>query len=305
MTVTPKDVLASMLDHGADVTTYRGWDRSGANPDLCRGVLLHHTATPSSAFANNPAPTLGWCVSAYDKPVANMLIGKEPGSTYLLAAMNGAAYHCGQGGPWDWAGIPAGNRPDMLWGIEIDDPGLDLTLTDYQVENATKVVAALWQVFGWTDPRSISTHKCWTDLCHGHADRPGANLGRKNDTIDGAWREFPGNPHPIPYNAPFWRDLVDGELGRVAYWDGTIPSRAAAMKVHPTKGENPGGRNRAAWRLRARLVDLGYASADHIDNEPPSTYPRAAMKRFREAQGWNGDGLSERAQKRLFGKAKP
>ena len=306
---TPDQVLAAMLDHGADVTTYKGWNKTGGAVPT-RGVLLHHTAS-SSASPSNPAPTLGWCVSAYNKPVANMLVGKTPGHTYLFAALTGngdaGAYHCGNGGPIPWADIPVGNRPDLLWGIEIDDPGVKVgTLTDYQIDNTVKVVAGLWDVFGWTDERAIMTHKCWTDGCHGeNPDGPSPYVGRKNDTIDGAWGAWPGNPNPEPYNAPYWRELVDGELGRVSYWDGTIPSRSAAMKVHPEKGENPGGRNKAAWRLRARLVDLGYASADNIDDKPPSTYPKSAMKKFREAQGWDGDGLSEKAQKRIFGEVKP
>ena len=87
MIPTPQAVLAAMLDYGADVTTYKGWDKTGGAV-ATRGVLLHHTAT-SSASESNPAPTLGWFVSAYDKPVANMLIGKTPGHTYLLAALTG------------------------------------------------------------------------------------------------------------------------------------------------------------------------------------------------------------------------
>ena len=306
---TPDEVLAAMLDHGADVNTYKGWNKTGGAVPT-RGVLLHHTAS-STASLSNPAPTLGWCVSAYDKPVANMLIGKKPGHTYLLAALTGSgsagAYHCGNGGPWEWAGIPQGNRPDLLWGIEIDDPGVGFTLTDYQVDNAAKVVAGLWDVFGWTDERAIGTHKCWTDLCHQGASKPGAYLGRKNDTIDGAWKEFPGSNEPSKYNAPFWRELVAAQLGgnTSQNWDGTIPSREAVMKVHPDKGEKPGGKNKAAWRLRARLVDLGYADKKNFTDEPPSTYPKSAMKKFREAQGWEGDGFSEKAQKRLFGEVKP
>ena len=179
------------------------------------------------------------------------------------------------------------------------------TLTDYQIENTVKVVAGLWEVFGWTDERAILTHKCWVDGCHGeNPDGPSPYKGRKGDTIENPWGAWPGNPDPEPYNAPWWRDLVDAELHDVARWDGTIPRRSAVMKVHP-KGEKPGGRNKAAWRLRARLVDLGYASPDHFDPTPPSTYPRAAMKRFREAQGWDGDGYSARAAKRIFGKDKP
>ena len=309
MIPTPQAVLAAMLDYGADVTTYKGWDKTGGAV-ATRGVLLHHTAT-ASASISNPAPTLGWAVSAYDKPVANMLIGKTPGHTYLLAALTGngtaGAYHCGQGGPVPWAGIPQGNRPDLLWGIEIDDPGVKNTLTDYQVDNAAKVVAALMDVFGWSDERAIMTHKCWTDGCHGaNPDGPSPNLGRKNDTHDGPWGSWPGDNHPAPYNAPFWRELVAETMQDTGLWDGTIPLRESVNKVHPVTGDVPGGRNKAAWRLRARLTDLGYANADNWKTgEKKSHYPQTAMRRFREAQGWEGDGYSAQAEKRIFGKATP
>lgn len=302
---TAAEVLAAMKDHGTDVSPYRGWDRAGSS-NTCAAVLIHHTST-SSASISNPAPSLGWAVTAYDKPCANALVGKVPGSTYLLAALNGAAYHCGQGGPWPWAGIPEGNRPDLLWGIEIDDPGVKVgTFTDYQIENTTRMVAALWEVFGWTDPRSIATHKCWTDGCHGGNTRPSPNLGRKNDTIDGAWREWPGSDTPAPYNAPWWRERVLERLSTgPALWDGTIPSRSAVMRVHPEKGDRPGDANLAAWRVKARLADLGYVDPGKVPASKRAPYPVAGLKAYREAQGWPGDGFSERVQARLFGKVKP
>lgn len=305
MSNMPSELLASMKDHGVDVRTYRGWDSYGDWWSGCRGVLVHHTATPTASISN-PAPTLGWCVSAYDKPVANMLVGKVPGHTYLLGA--GPAYHCGNGGPWTHAGIPQGNRPDMLFGIEIDDPGAygKNTLTDYQVDNTARIVAALWDYFKWPDENRIGTHKCWTDLCHIGAPNPGVYLGRKNDTHDGAWRQFPGDSKPAPYNAPFWREkareILDG--GR-DLWDGTVPSREGVMRVHSEKGEKPGGENKAAWRLKARLADLGYVEADKVPDKKLAKYPASGMARFRAAQGWDGDGYSKVAQKRLFGVDKP
>ena len=309
MIPTPQAVLAAMLDYGADVTTYKGWDKTGGAV-ATRGVLLHHTAT-SSASESNPAPTLGWCVSAYDKPVANMLIGKTPGHTYLLAALTGngtaGAYHCGNGGPVPWANIPQGNRPDLLWGIEIDDPGTKATLTDYQVDNGAKVVAALMDVFGWADERAIMTHKCWTDGCHGANTQASPNLGRKNDTLDGPWGSWPGDSKPAPYNAPFWREKVQEVMsgGEQLLWDGTVPSREAVMNVHPDSTKNPGGENKGAWRLRARLADFGYVEPEKVQERKSAKYPTSGMTRFRAAQGWDGDGYSKKAQKRLFGCDKP
>lgn len=296
-----KGLLAAMKDHGADVQTYRGWDTYGWW-SRCEAVLIHHTAT-ASASTSNPVPSLGWLVSAYDKPAANMLVGKNPGTTYLCAA--GPSYHCGQGGPWKWANIPGGNYPQYLFGIELDDPGVKVgSLTDYQVDNTARIVAGLWDYFGWTDPRSVSTHKCWTDGCHGHSPTPLPNRGRKNDTIDGAWGEHPGSDRPALYNAPWWRELVMEQLsggGKPATWDGTIPSRAAARKAFHDQDV----RNKAAWRLACRLYDLGYRGkpANELGQQK---YPLEAVRRFRDAQGWNvGEGQpTENLWRRVFGKDK-
>jgi len=294
-------LLAAFKDHGVDVKTVNGWDNYGWWNNRCRGVLLHHTAT-ASASVTNPAPTLSWCLNAYDKPVANMLVGKTPGHTYLLAS--GPAYHCGQGGPWDFAGIPAGNRPDMLFGVEIDDPGAygKNTLTDYQVANSGKISAALYDFFGWTDERSIGTHKCWTDLCHTGASKPGKNLGRKNDTHDGQWREFPGSNIAQPYNAPYWRALADRYRHEDSgTWDGTIPFRSTAKAA-----QDQGTANKAAWRLACRLYDLGYKNKPAAKNGK-QTYPTSSVKAFRVAQGWPaGQGAPSRAAwRRIFGADKP
>ena len=299
---TPAEVAAALKDYGTDFQTYKGWDRAGSSND-CKGVLLHHTAT-SSASLDNPAPTLGWCVSAYDKPVANALIGKKAGYTYLFAAMNGAAYHCGEGGPWPWAGIPQGNRPDLLWGIEIDDPGVKATLTDYQVDNAAKMVAGLWDVFGWTDDRSIGTHKCWTDGCHGENTTASPNLGRKNDTLDGPWGSWPGSNKPEPFNAPFWREKVAAELSGGAaaqWWDGTIPTRSAATVALEDEKSN-----QAAYRLACRLFDLGYKPKEPRA-EFSQQYPLNSMQAAQEAWGWsnNHGHPSEKTWRHLFGVDKP
>ena len=308
MTNDAHGLLAAFKDHGVDINPVSGyWDKFGWwQPGNPRGVLVHHTATASASEAN-PSPTLYWLLRAYNKPAANILVGKVPGHTFLASA--GPAYHCGNGGPWPWAGIPAGNRPDMLFGIEIDDPGVShSSINEYQVTNTARICAALWEFFGWSDERAIATHACWVSGCHGEkTDGPGPYAGRKNDTLDvPRFGDWPGSPDPTPYNAPWWRERVAEALGEGSqHWDGTVPGRAAVMRVHPEKGDKPGGRNKAAWRLRSRLVDLGYANEDHLDDKPPSTYPVAAMRRFREAQGWDGDGFSKAAQKRIFGTDKP
>lgn len=296
------EILTAIRDHGADVRLAAGWDSHGDWSKGCRGVINHHTAT-ASASASNPAPSLWWCLNAYDKPVANMLVGKTPGNTWLLSA--GPAYHCGNGGPWPDAGIGAGNHPDMMFGIEIDDPGAfgKYTLTDYQIEQTAKINVALFEVFGWPSLDRIITHGCWTNGCHGVNPRgPSLYVGRKNDTHEGAWGQWPGTDEPEPYNAPWWREQAGKILvEKPATWDGTVPKRSAAKYAM-----DEGKKNKAAWRLACRLYDLGYRGV------PPKPlgdqkYPATAVQRARESWGWNPGrgGPSEKVWNRLFGTDKP
>lgn len=307
---TPSQVLAALRDHGVDVQTYRGWDTKGRTwrtnedpngPGGLYGVINHHTAT-ASASLKNPAPSLDWCANAYSRPAANMLVGKKPGFTYLLSA--GSCWHPGDGGPFPAIGIHGtGNMGYFrLFGIEIDDPGMGLTLTDYQIENTARINAALWDLCGWDDAKRIITHKCWTDGCHSvNPKGPSPFLGRKNDTIDGEWREFPGYPHAKPYNAPFWRKEASKFLARQATWDGTVPSVKEVQKAEADRSVA----NKAAWRVACRLYDLGFK------DEPSRSagvqgYPRNAVSKFRVAQGWDAKNgaYGTRVSERLFGKAK-
>jgi hypothetical protein len=297
MSKTPKEVLTAMRDFGVDIKTVNGWDR-GRQPEW-RGIINHHTAT-ASASPSNPDPSLWWLLNAYDKPAANLLVGKTPGHTWFAGV---DSYHCGLGGPWKAANIPAGNYPQYMLGIEIDDPGVRVgTLTDYQIENTAKINAAILDLFELPLDRVI-THGCWTNGCHGvNPSGPNSTLGRKNDTIEGSWGQWPGDASPRPYNAPWWREQVGHYLSHQAEtWDGTVPSRASARKAM-----DEGLKNKAAWRLACRLYDLGYRR-----EEPKAigkqNYPKSAVQAARESFGWMpGEGSpSEKLWKRIFGIDKP
>lgn len=308
---TPSQILAALREAGVDVQAYRNWDTIGRpwkGPDGSPGMtgaVVHHTAT-RSATGSKGAPSLYWAVTAYDKPVCNLLIGRGPGDTYLLSA--GSAYHCGLGGPIPELGIPSHGffGQSRLFGIEIDDPGVSTTsLTPYQVEQTAKVLAALSKLTGFDLDKGVITHKCYTDGCHTEAKKPLPSVGRKNDTLDGAWRQFPGDKDAKPYNAPFWREEAKKYTGQAATWDGTIPTLAAAKKAYDSLATETPLNNRAAWRIACRLYDLG------IRTKPAKPlgeqgYPRRDVKAYREHIGWTaGDGdPSERLWKRLFGKAK-
>lgn len=305
---TPSQVLAALRDRGVDVQTYKGWDTIGrpwkgpdGSPGLT-GAVVHHTAT-ASAVGSSGCPSLYWAVTAYDRPVCNLIVGRGPGDTYLLSA--GSAYHCGDGGPVPALGIPSRGflGQTRLFGIEIDDAGKTAsTLTPYQIENVGRTLAALADLAGWDVDKAVGTHKCYTDGCHGwNPQGPSPCLGRKNDTIDGPWRAYPGESNPEPYNAPWWREQTKRWMKPPATWDGTVPSMAVVQKA-----DREGLANKATWRVACRLFDLGF-------KERPATaigkqqYPAAAVIRFQVAQGWQNPSGSfgPNTQKRMFGKIKP
>lgn len=308
---TPSQLLAALRDHGVDVKLYDRWDTIGrpwrtpedpSGPGGLFGVINHHTAT-ASASLSNPAPTLQWVARAFSRPAANMLVGKKQGYTWLVSA--GSCWHSGDGGPWPAIGInqAANVGHYRLFGIEIDDPGLHVgSLTDYQIENTARVNAALWDLCGWPDGKRIVTHGAWTDGSYGvNPKGPSPWRGRKNDTIAGPWGQYPGPSTEQDYNPVFWRNHATKYRAKPKTWDGTVPLVKAVQQAQ----QDPAVANKAAWRVACRLFDLGYKRTRPAQLGV-QTYPRQAVIRFRERQGWDAkDGAySERVSRRLFGKAK-
>jgi hypothetical protein len=307
---TPSQILAALRDHGVDVSAYKNWDtigRAWKGPDGSPGLMgavVHHTAT-ASATGSKGAPSLYWAVTAYDRPVCNLLVGRGPGDTYLLSA--GSAYHCGDGVTPAFLGSQRGFfGQSRLWGIEIDDPGRGETITDYQVQNTARTLAALADLCGWDVDQAVGTHKCYTDGCHGWQPKAnptvaqGGTRGRKNDTIDGAWAEWPGDSQPDLYNAPFWRAETAKYLDRPETWDKTIPSRAAALR-----GIEQNLNNRAVWRVACRLYDLEFRREAPLPLGE-QRWPMVAYKKFQRDQKLEQTGRPDsQTWVRLFGKDKP
>jgi hypothetical protein len=303
---TPSQILAALTEGGVDIKTYKGWDKVGrpwkgpdGSPGLT-GAVVHHTAT-ASATGSSGAPSLYWALTAYDKPVCNILVGRGPGDTYLLSA--GSAYHCGDGGPVPALGVPSRGflGQTRLLGIEIDDPGKTASsLTPYQIENTGRILAAYATLCGWDVDKAVGTHKCYTDGCHGwNPAGPSPCLGRKNDTIDGPWRAYPGDPNPEPYNAPWWREQAQMWMEPPATWDGTVPTLAAVQRAESSRQAN-----RASWRVACRLFDLGFK--EHVAAPVGKQgYPSAAVARFRRQHALEVTGEYDRQTHRaLFGKDK-
>jgi hypothetical protein len=232
-----------------------------------------------------------------------MLIGRGPGDTYLLSA--GSAYHSGNGGPWPDIGITrAGNFGHLrLFGIEIDDPGRTVgSLTDYQIEQTGRTLAALEDLCGW-DASRIITHQAWTDASYGvNAAGPGPFIGRKGDTLHKSWREWPGSTVAEAYNPIFWRETAQ-KFRRSSddLWDGTIPKRSAVESAIDNDRANV-----ATWRVACRLYDLGFRN---VRPRPvrKQKYTRAAVIAFQKHLGWDNPhgNFSPATQRRMFGKIKP
>ena len=300
---TPSQILAALRDHGVDVRTYKGWDtrggRWGAYGGGLDGIVMHNTAT-ASATGSKGAPTLYWCAETYDWAISNMLIGRGPGDSYLLSG--NVSYHTGDGGPFPAIGInrAANVGHHQLFGIEIDDPGKGTTLTDYQVENAARTAAALWDLCGWPDDKRIITHQAWTDGSYGvNPKGPSPYLGRKGDTLHKAWREFPGSDKAENYNPVFWRrEAAKYRTSAEQMWDGTVPQREAVLRAAETDKANT-----AAWRLACRLYDL--SAGEKPARRGQQTYPAKAVAEMQARWGWKPTGAyTPKTEKRIWNKAK-
>ena len=294
---TPQQVADAIRDHGVPLRLAEGWDTRGRawNYDGggLYGVVNHHTAT-KSATGSEGAPSLWWLLNAYDRPAANMLIGRGDRDVWL--ASGGSCWHSGNGGPWPAIGInQAANVGHFrLFGIEIDDPGLGLTLTDSQIEYTARVNAALMDLCGWSTDR-IVTHQAWTDGSYGvNPNGPSPWIGRKGDTIHKAWREYPGSTKAENYNPIFWRQEASKYVKPKHTWDGVIPSREAVRN----------GDKSDIYRLQCRLFDLGFRTIK--PSKTRATIPTPAIKKFQIKQGWEPTGLfTKRTQQRMFGGVKP
>jgi len=200
-TPTYAQIKQAFIDHGVRFKEVKGcttigrpWDSN--NPLV--GHVHHHTSTPSATDSNpNPAPTLEWLVTAFSKPAANCLVGRD-GIVYICSW--GSCFHSGLGGPWKSRGLSEGNTGHFrLWGTEIDDPGVGNTINAKQIEAVGRMDAAFIKLCGW-DKYALINHADWTDAGKwlmnpsGVPDGPaGRYEGRKNDTL----RKY--------YSADFWR----------------------------------------------------------------------------------------------------
>jgi hypothetical protein len=277
-TPTYGQIKQAFIDHGVNFKEVKGcttigrpWDSN--NPLV--GHVHHHTSTPSATDSNpNPAPTLEWLMTAFSKPAANCLVGRD-GVVYICSW--GSCFHSGLGGPWKSRGLSGGNTGHYrLWGTEIDDPGNGKTINAKQIEAVGRMDAAFMKLCGW-DEYALINHADWTDAGQwlknpqGQADGPaGRYEGRKNDTL----RQY--------YPASFWRTNAK------KYVVGPTPPAPTPTPLKKVwlVSVQPGKRNQQVWTVQNALKQEGLYSGTPTGYFDAAT--KAAYAKWQNRLGYTG-----------------
>jgi hypothetical protein len=81
------------------------------------------------------------------------------------------------------------------------------------------------------------------------------------------------------------------------HWDGVVPK----IENVNAAAADPELKNRASWRVAARLKDLGFDKGE-LNPVYHQSYPRNAILDFQKAQGWKGSGnYGPKTHNALFG----
>lgn len=296
-TPTYGQIKQAFIDHGVKfkemsrcTTIGRPWDDQ--NPLV--GHVHHHTSTPSATDSNpNPAPTLEWLMTAFSKPAANCLVGRD-GVVYICSW--GSCYHSGLGGPWRSRGLAEGNTGHYrLWGTEIDDPGVGNTINAKQIEAVGRMDAALMKLCGW-DEYALVNHADWTDAGRwlmdptGEADGPtGRYVGRKNDTL----RDY--------YPAAFWR--ANAKKYVIGPPVPPVPTPFKLVTKVWLKSVQPGKRNSQVYTVQNALKGEGLYSGQMNGLFDKTTV--SAYKAWQQRLGYMGsdaDGVPGASSLSALGK---
>lgn len=150
---------------GLKVALVPGWQERGhGDMGIVKGVICHHTATPTTS---GNMPTLNTLIqgrSDLPGPLSQLGLGRD-GTYYIIAA--GKCYHAGKG---SWQGLTNGNSNFI--GIEAENWGRrqDLPWPKVQVEAYHRGVAAILQRVG-RSARYCAAHREYA-----------LPIGRKPDT---------------------------------------------------------------------------------------------------------------------------
>lgn len=205
-------------DAGLSVQTWSGWQTrsrssGGYNPPGPTGVVVHHTASPSTQSFQND---WSYCAVGHpDAPVANMLLGRS-GQVGIHAA--GASNHAGKGGPWNTSRgtIPLDSANSYTIGIEAQNNGVGENWAPEMVAAYEVLVAALCSAYGMDPIRDIMAHFEWApsrkiDPWGGNTPTPGY------EDITGP-REWIMNQFRQEVKDRQGGSPVDGEISVYPWW---------------------------------------------------------------------------------------
>jgi hypothetical protein len=183
LTPTPKDIATALrdwvpakkliFDPASDVRG-RPWSYG------IRGAMVHHWAGSGDGGQE-------WMAARGEAyPYCNNTVRRD-GRVIVLSLLS--AWHSGQGGPWNRAGVPKDAAHLMVWGLEMEGPmpgtqyGVD-DMTEQQWRNTARVLCAIREAAGkeaFPNFQRVVRHGDWTDGTNGVSETPLPTIGRKND----------------------------------------------------------------------------------------------------------------------------
>lgn len=182
-TPSPRELRAAFRDHGVRFVEHAQVERGRSEwSHGLRAATVHHTAGKNSA---------NYLATAWSYPGANVVINN---GRYNGASVDGRAvilswgdcWHSGAGGPWK--GVAGEDSLHLVsWGIEIESLGTRRDISDKQIENVGRMLAALVDL--GMPKRNIHRHADWTDATgpvtgplRRRSGYPNTTKGRKIDT---------------------------------------------------------------------------------------------------------------------------
>jgi hypothetical protein len=231
-------------------------------------LVLHHTAGAATDSTDPKHPgnqrganngVVNFVQSKYKVPAANFTLDRD-GTVYVHAA--NPVWHAGEGTfvgkePWAAFGIPRNDGNRWMLGVEIVSKGRKKDFTKAQIDSLIALINACRDAGNWshTGTKYLPRHRDWAgprkvDIVYDNRE--------VQRWLDGASEK----PEP--------KDL----------WDGKVPEYDAILTA-----QNQGVANPAAYRLAARLADLGYFKGTPAPRFEQG-YPRRAVRAYQEDKGY-------------------
>lgn len=285
---------------------FRGNKASSPWSNGLRAVTLHHTAGKNSlGYLMNSGNT-----SKTGYPFANSLVmhgryNGEKNDGLAIIMSWGAAWHSGTGGPW--SGVAGKDSLHLVsHGIEIESLGTREDMTDLQLENVGRMLAAFVEL--GVPLKNIHRHADWTDGTGPLNAYPLPTNGRKIDTnkkwyptrlwVDLAEQyALPEPPKPAPAPEPPKPPVPAKPVTPPAKPSKPIPAKPkvsvrAVSQAAVNRGTDPGVKI-VAEALAKAGVKGGYALNDRWGGGK-----RVAYATFQESLGYKGkaaDGVPGKA----------